>query len=84
LAAAAEAALAKPKAKAAPKAKASVEEVTAMAQEKFGKGRAKAKAAVKKQLKDTIRRVPVKDAKRAGRVKGSRRKESAVAAVAAA
>ena len=79
LAAAAEAALAKPKAKAAPKAKATVAEVTAMAQEKFGKGRAKAKAAVKKQLKDTIRRVPV-TTKRAGRG----RRESAVAAVAAA
>jgi hypothetical protein len=35
-----------------------------MAEERFGKGRAKAKAAVKKQLKDTIRHVPVKDAKR--------------------
>jgi hypothetical protein len=78
LAAAAEAALAKPK-KAAPKAKAApatVEQVTAMAQDKFGKGRAKAKAAVKKQLKDTIRRVPV--------TRGRGRKESAVAAVAAA
>ena len=85
LAAAAEAALGKPKpkAKAAPKAKASVEEVTAMAEQRFGKGKAKAKAAVKKQLKDTIRRVPVKEAKPKGRPRG-RRMESAAAAVAAA
>jgi hypothetical protein len=86
LAAAAEAALGKPrpKAKAAPKAapKASVEEVTAMATKKFGRPRAK--AAVMKP-KDTIRRVPVvKDAKRAGRIKGGRKAESAAAAVAAA
>jgi hypothetical protein len=46
------------------KAKATVAEVTAMATEKF-RGRAKAK-------KDTIRRIPVvKDAKRAGRLKGA-------------
>jgi len=83
LAAAAEAALGKPrpKAKAAPKAKATVEEVTAMAEQRFGKGKAKAKATVKKQLKDTIRRVPVAKAK--GRPRG-RRMESAAAAVAAA
>ena len=62
LVAAVEAAL-KPKPKA--KAKATVAEVTAMAEEKF-RGRAKAKA-----KKDTIRRVPVvKNAKRAGRLKG--------------
>ena len=67
LVAAVEAALGKPKPKATPKAKAkaTVAEVTAMAEEKF-RGRAKAKA-----KKDTIRRVPVvKDAKRAGRLKG--------------
>ena len=84
LAAAAEAALGKPrpKAKAAPKAaKATVEEVTAIAQERFGKGKPKAKAGVKKQLKDTIRRVPVAKAK--GRPRG-RRMESSAAAVAAA
>jgi hypothetical protein len=87
LAAAAEAALGKPKAKAKAKgqAKASVAEVTAMALEKFGKCRAKAKAAAKKQPKDTIRRVPVvKDAKRAGRIKGSRNKLDESAAIAAA
>ena len=80
LAAAAEAALAKPKPKAAPKPKASVDEVTAMATKKFGKP--KAKAGVKKtQTKDTIVRVPV--AKARGRPRG-RRMESAAAAVAAA
>jgi hypothetical protein len=83
LAAAAEAALKKPR----PKAKATVEEVVAMATERFGKGaRAKAKAAVKKQLKDTIRCVPVKDTK-PRRPRGTNKKaleESAVAAVAAA
>jgi hypothetical protein len=55
-----------------------------MAQEKFGRPKAKATLVKKTQLKDTIRRVPVKDAKRAGRVKGSRRNERAVAAVVAA
>jgi hypothetical protein len=86
LAAAAEAALGKPKPKAKAAPKASVAEVTAMAEQRFGKGRAKAKAAVKKQLKDTIRRVPVTNAKPKGRPKGSRNKrmESAVAAVTAA
>jgi hypothetical protein len=81
LAAAAEAALGKPKAKAAPKA--TVAEVTAMAQEKFGKGRAKAKAkaSVKKQLKDTIVRVPV--AKARGR-KGRNTRSMEAAAVAVA
>jgi hypothetical protein len=80
LAAAAEAALGKPKAKAAPKA--TVEEVTDMAVKKFGKPKAKAKAAVKKpQLKDTIRRVPVAKKGPRGR---TRKAESAAAAVAAA
>jgi hypothetical protein len=50
-----------------------------MAEERFGKGRTKAKAAVKKQLKDTIRRVPVEVKKRRPRAKAA-----AVAAVAAA
>jgi hypothetical protein len=49
-----------------------------MATEKFAKGKARAKAAVKKQLKDTIRRVPVTTKR------GRGRRESAVAAVAAA
>jgi hypothetical protein len=77
LAAAAEAALGKPRAKSRPKA--SVAGVNAMAEERFGRGRAKAKAAVKKQLKDTIRRVPVEAKKRRPRAKAA-----AVAAVAAA
>jgi hypothetical protein len=79
LVAAAEAALGKPKpkAKAAP-AKATVAQGTAMAEERFAKGRAKAKAFVKKQRKDTIRRVPV--------AKGRRKtqREPALAAIAAA
>jgi hypothetical protein len=85
LAAAAKAALGKPKAKAKAKA-ASVAEVIAMAEERFGKGRPRAKLAVKKtQLNDTVRRELVKPK---GRPKGSRNKtlerETAVAAIAAA
>jgi hypothetical protein len=53
-----------------------------MATERFGKGRAKAKAAVKKQLKDTIRRMPV--AKPKGRGRSKRAEESAAAAIAVA
>jgi hypothetical protein len=55
-----------------------------MATERFGKGRAKAKVAVKKQLKDTIRRVPVTKPKGRPRGKNKKAEESAVAAVAAA
>ena len=76
LVAAVEASLGKPKPKA--NAKATVAEVTAMAEEKFARGRAKAKA----KPKDTIRRVPViRDAKRAGRLKG--RPKEPLAAIAA-
>ena len=74
--AAAEAALGKPRAKA--KAKATVAEVTAMAEERFARGHAKAKAGVKRQPKDTIRRVPV------AKARGRRRERESVAAVAAA
>jgi hypothetical protein len=87
LAAAAEAALAKPRANAKAKATTSVEDVTAMAEAKFGKRRGP--ILTKTQLKDTIRRVPVAAPKARGRPKGSRNRKtleraSAVAAIAVA
>jgi hypothetical protein len=53
-----------------------------MARNRFGKGKAKAAAEKKTQLKDTIRRVPV--AKPRARPKGSKNKTEVPAAIAIA